>query len=275
MYQTYWNLKSGPFEEKMDASFFYDSNPHQAGLLKLEYLIENSKGAGLLVGGSGVGKSYLCHVLKSQLDEIHQPFVHLVFPQLSPIELISYLAVELGAEEAGIEPMVPGKDRIVRALHRQLQILCEQGYKPVIVIDEAHLIVDQRIFETLHQLLNFQQTSDIDFTLLLVGDQLLLSHLQRSSQLDNRIAVRCLLKSFSEEETQSYVEHRLQVAGRSEPVFEPEAFQTLFELTQGNPRKINRLCDLGLLVGYADELSLITSDVLEAVAEELVTSIPD
>jgi len=32
---------------------------------------------------------------------------------------------------------------------------------------------------------------------------------------------------------------------------------------------------LGLLVGYADELSLISSDVLEAVAEELVTSIAD
>ncbi len=275
MYQSYWNLQSGPFEEKMDATFFYESHPHQAGLLKLQYLVENRKGAGLLVGNGGIGKSYLCHVLQSQLSERHRPFVQLVFPQLSPVELISYLAVELGAEEAGIEPGVTGKDRIVRALHRQLQLLCEQGAQPVIVIDEAHLIADQRIFETLHQLLNFQQTSDIDFTLLLVGDRLLLSHLQRSSQLDDRISVRCLLKPFSAEETQRYVEHRLQVAGRSEPVFEADAFQTLFELTQGNPRKINRLCDLGLLVGYADELPLITSDVLEAVSEELVTSIPD
>lgn len=275
MYQSYWNLQSGPFEEKMDSTFFYESHPHQAGLLKLQYLIENSKGAGLLVGGSGMGKSYLCHVLKSQLAEQHQPFVHLVFPQLSPIELISYLAVELGAEEAGIEPVTSGKDRIVRALHRQLLLLCEQGHKPVIVIDEAHLIVDQRIFETLHQLLNFQQTSEIDFTLLLVGDQLLLSHLQRSAQLDDRIAVRCLLKPLSPEDTRSYVEHRLEVAGRNEPVFDDEAYETLFELTQGNPRKVNRLCDLGLLVGYADELPVITSDVLEAVAEELVTSIPD
>lgn len=275
MYQSYWNLQSGPFDEKMDAAFFYESHPHQAGLLKLQYLIENSKGAGLLVGSAGTGKSYLCHVLKSQLAETHQPFVQLVFPQLSPIELISYLAVELGADEAAIEPGTSGKDRIVRALHRQLQLLCEQGHKPVIVIDEAHLIADQRIFETLHQLLNFQQTTEVDFTLLLVGDQLLLSHLQRSAQLDGRIAVRCLLKPFSAEETQGYVEHRLKVAGRAEPVFAPEAFQTLFELTQGNPRKINRLCDLGLLVGYADELPVITADVLEAVAEELVTSIPD
>lgn len=275
MYQSYWNLQSGPFDEKMDFNYFYESHPHQAGLLKLQYLVENSKGAGLLVGGSGVGKSYLCHVLKNQLAEMNRPYVHLVFPQLSPVELISYLAVELGAEEAGIEPIAPGKDRIIRALHRQLLLLCEQGYKPVIVIDEAHLIVDQRIFETLHQLLNFQQTSEIDFTLLLVGDQLLLSHLQRSSQLDDRIAVRCLLKSLSTEDTRSYVEHRLQVAGRTEPVFEADAFQTLFELTQGSPRKINRLCDLALLVGYADELPVIAADVLEAVAEELVTSIPD
>jgi len=59
MYQSYWNLQSGPFEEKMDATFFYESHPHQAGLLKLQYLVENRKGAGLLVGNGGIGKSYL------------------------------------------------------------------------------------------------------------------------------------------------------------------------------------------------------------------------
>jgi hypothetical protein len=39
---------------------------------------------------------------------------------------------------------------------------------------------------------------------------------------------------------------------------------------QGNPRRINRLADLALLVGYADELSLITATQIECVSDDLV-----
>jgi type II secretory pathway predicted ATPase ExeA len=67
------------------------------------------------------------------------------------------------------------------------------------------------------------------------------------------------------------VEHRLKVAGASEPIFEPEALATLHQLTHGVPRRINRLCDLALLIGYAEGLRRLTSDHLEAVQDELVT----
>ena len=83
------------------------------------------------------------------------------------------------------------------------------------------------------------------------------------------------LQPLSREETVQYVTHRLRAAGRQQPVFEPKAFDALFELTGGVPRKINRLCDMGLLVGYAEGLSAVAADDLEAVAEELTAVVPD
>src|SRR5438552_13835147 len=99
MYERFWQLDRNPFDDEADVRGFFRSETHQATLLKLRYLIENGKGTGLLVGGTGFGKSYLIEVLAQQLAEPYGPFVHLVFPQMSPAELLGYLAVELGADE--------------------------------------------------------------------------------------------------------------------------------------------------------------------------------
>ena len=72
-------------------------------------------------------------------------------------------------------------------------------------------------------------------------------------QWEERLGVKCLLRPLSEAETAEYVEHRLKVAGGDAPIVEPEAVPTLHALTHGIPRQINRLCDLALLIGYAEE----------------------
>jgi len=53
MYQSYWELSQKPFENDYDAAFCYPSQSYQSALLKMLYVIEQSQGAGLLVGGSG------------------------------------------------------------------------------------------------------------------------------------------------------------------------------------------------------------------------------
>jgi type II secretory pathway predicted ATPase ExeA len=70
----------------------------------------------------------------------------------------------------------------------------------------------------------------------------------------------------------SYVSHRMAVAGGSGMIFEPSALETLFLLTRGVPRRINRLCDLALLVGFAEEQPAICAEHIEAVAKELAVA---
>ena len=53
-----------------------------------------------------------------------------------------------------------------------------------------------------------------------------------------------------------YVEHRMSAAGARKRIFVESALQALFECSGGVPRRINRLADLALLVGYADGLEL-------------------
>src|SRR4029079_12254184 len=97
MYEAYWQLQSRPFENSPDARFYYPSESHQGALLKLRYAIENRRGAALLAGALGTGKSLAVATLRRLLPDSFAPFVHLVFPDMPARELLAYLAAELGA----------------------------------------------------------------------------------------------------------------------------------------------------------------------------------
>jgi general secretion pathway protein A len=275
MYDQYWKFQSRPFEDTTDPNFFFRSRTHQAALLKLRYLVENNKGSGLLVGGMGLGKTMIAKMLSHELPNQFGPMIHVVFPQLSPAELLAYIAVELGAEPSSVGSGDVGLDRTIRQIKQRLEVHFQQSRHPIIVIDEAHLISDTRVFQTLQLLLNFQQQPSSEFTLILMGERSLLSRIARAPQLNDRIAVKSLLQPLSYSETAEYVNFRLEVAGSSQRVFDEASLVQLYELSGGVPRKINRICDLALLVGFADGRSELSATELLAASDELTSVVSE
>ena len=138
MYETYWRLKQKPFENAADPRFYYPAESHQAALLKLRYAVENRRGAALLAGPSGSGKTLITAMLRDSLGEAYAPFVHLVFPQMSPAELLGYLADELDGATAAAE--TPGMHASVRRIDHFLRANAEKGRHAVVAVDEAHLL---------------------------------------------------------------------------------------------------------------------------------------
>jgi general secretion pathway protein A len=244
-------------------------------MLKLRYAIENRQGAALLCGASGSGKSLLVQQLRQHLNDKCQPLVHLVFPQMPAESLLAYLADELTATPTNASSSTAPIEQTVRRLQQFITQNAAEEKHALIAIDEAHLINDTRTFEALRLLLNFEQDAKPAFTLLFVGQPGLLVQFERMPAFEERLGVKCLLKPFSVDETAAYVNFRLQAAGAKAAIFEPEAMETLHTLSHGLARQINRLCDLALLVGYADERHSIGSEQLEAVADELITVTPE
>ncbi len=271
MYESYWQLDQKPFENAADSRFFFPGESHQSALLKLRYAVENRRGGALLSGAAGTGKTYLVSMLRESLGEKYSPFVHLVYPQMTPAELMAYLADELdgGTNEGQTVP------ESIRRIQAALARNAAQGRHAVVVIDEAHLLESSPMLETLRMLLNFGPNGPSGMTLLLVGQPGILPLLDRTPQLEERLGVKCLLRPFTAGETGQYVSHRLQLAGASRPIVEDEAVPTLYELTRGVPRQINRLGDLALLVGYAEEQSTLSAAHFEAVCRELVAVVPE
>ena len=269
MYESFWQLDAKPFETGCDPKFFYPGEAHQAALLKLRYAIENRRGGAVLAGPSGIGKTLLLQILKSTLAQNVEPIVHVFFPRMHTPELLAYLADEL--QGTSLSKGTPGTHESLQRIHAILAKNTELNQHAVILVDEAHLIDDPAILETLRMLLNFEFSGCPALTLLLVGQTGLLTALERTPQLEERLDVKCLLRPFSRAETAAYLDHRLRTAGASKAIFSTDALDTLHELTGGVPRRINRLCDLALLIGYAEELETITSEHLHSVQRELVS----
>ncbi len=274
MYSQHWKLNRRPFENTLEPEFFFPSQTHQAALLKMRYLIENQKGAGVLVGPTGTGKTFVTHRLAKELSPSVGPWLNFVFPQLSADDLLTDVAIRLGGESVVADwptHSVLPRSAALRIIERSLDEHSRAGRHPVLVIDDAHLIDDPATLQALELLLNFQRPPQRAFSLILLGDRLLLSRLARLPRFDERLAVRAMLQSLPPGETARYIRFRLEVSGARNAIFDAEALAEIAELSDGIPRRINRLADLALLVGYADGRSQLTAEDVASVSEELAT----
>jgi type II secretory pathway predicted ATPase ExeA len=272
VYLDYWQLDAKPFEPHCDAPFLFSAAAHQSAIHKLRYAIENRRAAALIAGPAGAGKTLLVESLRRELDDSCQPFVNVVFPQMTDRDLLVYLAERLGAP-----PADPPRYTIEESL-RRLEFMFRENVRrqrhAVIVIDEAHLLEDSGLMEPLRLLLNLTVEGRPAFTLVLAGQPALLPMVARHGALDERIDLKVFLAALTGEETAAYVQHRLEAAGASRDIFAGDALTTVQQLTGGIPRRINRLCDLALLVGYANGDHAIESADLHAVHDELVAVAP-
>ncbi len=273
MYESYWQLKAKPFEDFADQRYYFPGESHQAALLKLRYAIENRQRGALLAGTSGTGKTLIIRSLSQTLGEQFTPLVHVVFPQMPTAELLGYLADQLDDTDRAVYS--PTVSQSVQRIEQFLGKNGRSGNHAVIVIDEAHLLENVHTLEALRLLTNFESNGQPQLTLILTGQTALLPVLQRMPQLEERLAAKCMLRPFTEQETADYVTHRLSVAGSTRTVFEPDALKALHALTGGTARRINRLCDLTLLIGFAEEHPTITAEHVESVSEELVAVTPE
>ena len=269
MYHSHWQLESSPFENCSDSRFYYASPTHQGALLKLRYAIENHRGAAAIISAAGLGKTMLLGCLQRQLPEKFSPMIHLIFPQMSADQMLAYLVAELCNDPAMNFSTV---DQSVRRLQERLNQLHEEGLHPVVMIDEAHLIDTAACWDMIRLLLNFEVNQLPGLTLILSGQSTLFPLLERMPDLNHRLSVKCQLEPLSLTGTIDYVQSRLQNAGAKTTIFTEQALEKLHQTAHGIPRQINRLADLALVVGFAEQRDSITPDEIDSVAQELLAA---
>src|SRR3989344_9204517 len=96
MYLQFWNLKERPFENTPDPNFFYHSGQHEEGLSRLLYVVREGKGAGLLTGTYGCGKTLLSRALARELESDLYKVAYVTHPRLSDTEMLKSILHSLG-----------------------------------------------------------------------------------------------------------------------------------------------------------------------------------
>lgn len=265
MYEKYWGLTEKPFENTPDPRFIYYSHKHEEALTRLIYAIKEEKGAAMLSGEYGSGKTLLSRIIIDELIKNKSYEVALItYPQLTSCQFLQEIYYQLvGSEIKGSKMYI---------LHR-LQDYIYKNYnnlkKTVIIVDEAQIIKNKETFEELRLLLNFQLNEKFLLTLVLIGQPELIVKIERLPQLEQRIGIRYHLEPLDRRETREYITHRLFIAGRKDPVFAEEALGMIYSYSKGIPRKINNLCDVSLLIGFGQGLNIVDANVVSNIIEDL------
>ena len=267
MYLSHFGLREPPFSITPDPRFLFMSARHREALAHLVYGVGEHGGFVQLTGEVGTGKTSVCRCVLEQLPE--RVDVALVLnPRVSPVELLALVCDELRIPyPAGTRSQ---KDLVDR-LHHHLLEAHSRGRRTVLIIDEAQTLSPE-VLEEVRLLTNLETTTEKLLQVIMIGQPELAALLEQPGlrQLAQRVTARYHLEPLSQLETRAYVRHRLGVAGRVAPLFEPAALRRLHRETYGIPRLINAIGDRALLGAYAREQSRVDAATVRRAAAEVL-----
>lgn len=267
MYETYYNFSSVPFQLTPDIKYFFGSKGHSRAIAHLIYGLSQGEGFIVITGEVGAGKTTLVERLWSQLDRDTYTIARIATTQVSGEDLF-----RLAMAGFGLEDDAPGRANLLRKFDQLLQQHQRAGQRCLLVVDEAQNL-SVAALEELRMLSNVTGNGGGALQTILLGQPQFRKILASPDldQLRQRVLASYHLGPLSEEETRSYIEHRLRLGGwdGNNPQWENGAFSAIYRHSDGIPRRINRLCSRALMHGALDETHMITLTMIESTASEL------
>lgn len=244
-YYKLLGLDKEPFSTSPDPDFFYQSSGHQSILMRLMVEVRLRRGLSLIIGDVGVGKTTLLRkalqMFGRRSDIISAMILDPIYEHKKAFlaDLIKAFKIDLSADKASLVTITECKTAIKNFL---FQKGVDETKTVVLLIDEAQKL-DFSSLETLRTLLNYETNEYKLLQVILLTQLELVPKLKTIHNLLDRIDLKFTLKSLSREEVGKMIRFRLKAAGckQANRLFTDNAIQTIYEVTNGFPRKITRL----------------------------------
>lgn len=262
MYVSHWGLDESPFRTSLDSRYFFSSPTHEEALARLQFLSEDKRRLGLLLGLQGSGKSLLLRILAQQIRR--QGGVAVVSDLLgaSPRSLLWDLASQLSARpRAGDDTFLLWRrvsDRLAEQRHQQLLT--------VLLLDDADE-AEPEVLTQVTRLVQSQPGPTAGVTTVLAADG------RRVPRLGDRLLglaeLRVEIEPWGVDDIRSFLRSSVSKAGGVRSVFDSAAAARLHELSGGIPRHVSQLANLALLAGAGRRLAIIDPQTIDEVHGEL------
>ena len=261
IYTEFFGLKKRPFTLLPDPDFIYWSTPHKQAFTMLEYGLLTCAPITLITGEIGSGKTTLLReLLKSMPIEFNVGLISNA--QGDRGELLHWVLMSLG------QAVEPGLG-YVQLFHQFQQFLISEyaeGRRTILIFDEAQNLSVETL-EELRMFSNINADTDELLQLVLVGQPQLCDLVAdpRLVQFAQRIAAEFHLPTMSAIEVESYINHRLTVAGAETKIFTRGACESIHLVSKGTPRLINQICDYALVYAYSYERKEVDAAIIQQV----------
>jgi len=225
--------------------------------------ITNQKGYISLIGELGTGKTTLIQFLLGRLDEkVKTAFIS--HSSVTFTDLLRNIFLELG-----LQVVEGNNDSLLSQLNEYLEKLAV-GETLVVIIDEAQNL-PKEVMGELARLGEMTPSTSNRLQIIFVGQPEFEDKLNAPGlrQFNQRIGIKCQIRTLTEVESRGYIDHRLRLVGSSgSKAFTPNAISTILIHAKGIPRVINILCDNAFLIGCGLSRKRIDAEVIGTVINE-------
>jgi len=261
----FFGLRESPFSANQDPRYLFSTRMVKQAWAELTCGIQTRNTFAALTGEAGTGKTRLVRQLAEWLRQRETPTAFIFNPQLHTDDLFEFMLTEFG--------IPAGERRGTKApmcLNNWLFARYRAGRTAVLIVDEAQGLSTE-VLESIRLLLNLETAQEKLLQIVLSGQPELNEKLNRPElrQLRQRITLRSWTRPLTLDETHTYIEHRLHIAGAGrEFIFLPEAVNAAYEYSRGVPRVLNLLCENALIAGFAKAIKPVPEEVVDEVARK-------
>jgi general secretion pathway protein A len=267
VYKSFFNLKENPFNVSPDPRYMFLTKEIEEALSGLMYGIQTRKGILTLTGEVGTGKTTLVNRLLNWLNTQGIKSAFIFNSRMNSSQLFDFVLAEFE-----IACTSTSKSQQLMKLNQWLMDRYKAGETAVLIVDEAQNLTFP-VLEEIRLLTNFETSTHKLLQIVLSGQPELEEKLKlpQLRQLRQRITIRSKTSSLTKEQTHSYIQERLRIAGAApdeEPIFSAQAIDMVHLYSLGVPRVVNLLCEHALINAYVAHNRTIQPTVVEAVARE-------
>ena len=267
MYIDHYGLTAAPFQLTPDARFYFESRTHKKAMAYLGFGLTQGEGFIVITGDIGAGKTTLVEHLMATIDRARLTAIRLATTQVDGDDLLRLVAQGLGISAASVP-----KGALIDQVEQKLREQARAGKRVVLIVDEAQNLPTSAL-EELRMLSNFQTGDKPLLQIVLLGQPEFREWLNEAPELEQlrqRVIATHHLDAMSADEVGPYVEHRLARAGSTgRPRFTADAYDALFQHSNGVPRRLNTLANRVLLQASIEATDEIEEPLVHQVAEDV------
>ena len=262
----FYGLREKPFSLLPNPRFMYLSEAYQETKSKLLYFLKDRSASLYLYGPVGSGKTSLLRLIAQEVDgDPETNAAYLIAPNLKTANQLLRMICEHFRVKT--ERSYGGS---LKNMEGFLVAQAQEGRYPLLLIDEAQNLNRDEL-RLIHYLLNYVSNERVLLMIVMVGQPELAEKIAHFPSLRSRL-VSSSVTEMTREDMERMIRFRWAVATGDPAVsvpFSAEAYETLYQISLGNPRLVCKLCYNALLQGYLQKAPLVTPEIVSQASQEL------
>lgn len=267
-YLAFFGLRENPFAPTADPAYFYATREHKECLFRLWNSIDERHGIAVVLGNYGTGKTTLLRKLMTGMRAEPHRYVTAVLGSPIP-SWTSFALLEGIVHQFNVQPAERSFVAYMEALNQHL--LANRSRVCTLIIDDAQNLNKRGQLELLRLVQNLETQQHKLLNLVLFAQLEWMPVLQAAANFAQRVNLTYTLKPMSLEETQSFIEYRIEQAsaGPGEgPHFDALAMKAIHEFAGGMPRVVVTICRNALLVAAQIQTRTIGHEIIFHTVEK-------